>query len=287
VAGAPRIVGNVLGAGPGAAYVFTRTGEAWSEQAKLTSADGSANDQFGYSVGVSGDTAAVGVLNDDIGAAVDQGSARVFTRTGSTWTQQAKLVAADGAPGDGMGFSVSISGDTVATGAYFDDIGSNPKQGSAYVFVRAGTSWAQQAKLTAPDGAIADLFGRALAVDRDTLVVGAHFDEAEGQSPVAQQGAAYVYNRVRGEWSGPTKLTAAAGGAFGVSVGVSGHALIAGAGFTTVGNNANQGAAYVYRLRARGPEDSIDGVADEASNEPTLGTVEPATPPGNRLPATD
>jgi hypothetical protein len=286
VAGAPRVVGNVVGVGPGAAYVFTRTGEAWSEQAKLTSSDASANDQFGYSVGVSGDTAAVGVVNDDIGAAVDQGSARVFTRSGSTWTQQAKLVAADGAPGDGMGFSISISGDTVATGAYLDDIGSNPKQGSAYVFVRNGASWAQQAKLTAPDGAIADLFGRALAVDRDTLVVGAHFDEAEGEHTLAQQGSAYVYNRVRDEWSAPTKLTAAAGGAFGVSVGVSGHTLIAGAGFTTVGNNANQGAAYVFRLRSAARDVTNDDRPAAKSSESATGIVQPATPPGHRLPET-
>ena len=98
----------------------------------------------------------VGAHSDAIGANADQGSAYVFVRSGTTWSQQAKLTAADGAAGDEFGCSVAISGDTAVVGARYDAVGANADQGSAYVFVRSGTTWSQQAKLTAADGAADD-----------------------------------------------------------------------------------------------------------------------------------
>ena len=128
----------------GSAYVFTRSGTTWSQQAKLTAADGAAGDWFGYSVAVSGDTAVVGAAGDDVGANADQGSAYVFARSGTTWTQQAQLTAADGAAGDCFGRSVAVSGDTAVVGASDDDVGANTDQGSAYVF--GGPGQARQAR---------------------------------------------------------------------------------------------------------------------------------------------
>ena len=90
----------------------------------------------------------------------------MFGRSGTSWSQQAKLTASDGAAGDVFGNSVAISGNTAVIGAYYDDVGSNSNQGSAYVFVRSGTSWSQQAKLTASDGAASDYFG----LDRKSVV---------------------------------------------------------------------------------------------------------------------
>ena len=103
----------------------------------------------------------------------DQGSAYVFTRSGTTWTQQAKLTASDGAADDYFGYSVALSGDTALVGAYWDDVGANYDQGSAYVFTRSGTTWTQQAKLTASDGAAGDHFGHSVALSGDTALVGA------------------------------------------------------------------------------------------------------------------
>ena len=122
----------------GSVYVFVRAGAAWTEQAQLTASDGAAADLFGRSVALSGDTVLVGAIHDDVGANLDQGSVSVFTRTGGTWTQQAKLTASDGAPGDGFGVIAALGGDSALVGAYRDGIGSNVNQGSAYVFAGFG-----------------------------------------------------------------------------------------------------------------------------------------------------
>ncbi len=133
----------------------------WTQQAKLTSADGAVGDRFGYSVSVSGDTAVIGAVGTDS----YQGSAYVFTRTGGEWTQQDKLTADDGVAGDWFGISVSVSGDTAIIGANGDD----DWKGSAYVFTRTGGVWNQQAKLTADDGAADDCFGEFVSVSGDTV----------------------------------------------------------------------------------------------------------------------
>ena len=122
-------------AGAGSAYVYTRTGGVWTQQAKLTAADGAAGDLFGISVAVSGDTAVVGAYGDDA-TALNSGSAYVFLRTGEVWTQQPRLTAADGADEDQFGISVAVSGDTAVVGAYGDDA-TAINSGSAYVYVGA------------------------------------------------------------------------------------------------------------------------------------------------------
>ncbi|MBM3949001.1 MAG: hypothetical protein FJ312_07155, partial [SAR202 cluster bacterium] len=91
-------------------------------------------------------------------SAVVAGLATVAQAAGPD-TQQAKLTASDGAADDLFGYSVAVSGDTAVVGAWSDDVGSNDNQGSAYVFVRSGATWSQQAKLTASDGGTEDRFG--------------------------------------------------------------------------------------------------------------------------------
>jgi hypothetical protein len=120
----------------GSAYVFTRSGTTWTQQAKLTAADAAAGDYFGSSVSLDGDTAFIGAYyGGDNG--VDSGSAYVFTRSGTTWTQQAKLIASDGTYNDRFGSSVSLEGDTALIGAYFDD-DNGDNSGSVYVFTKEG-----------------------------------------------------------------------------------------------------------------------------------------------------
>lgn len=233
----------------GSAYVFTRSGGVWSGQT-LTARDGAGGDRFGASVAILGDRLVVGASGHDLGLAIDQGAAYVFTRKGSTWTEQATLIAADGLANDSFGASVTMSHDMMVVGATLDDL-----RGSAYVFERVGESWAQQAKLMAPDGFPADQFGGSVAVAKDTVVVGAHFNGPDSPFP-SGKGAAYVFGKQADGWSEPTKLAEPGTRIFGNSVGISGHTMIAGAGFTKVGDNVEQGAAYVYRLRsqARGHE---------------------------------
>jgi hypothetical protein len=128
-------------------------------------------------------------------------------------------------------------------------VGLNAQQGSAYVFVLSGESWVQQAKLTAPDGAAGDMFGRSVSGTGDTVVVGAQWDEADGAPTTDNTGSVYVFHRTDGVWGKPTKLTAADTGLLGVSNAISGHTAIAGASFADVGANQDQGAAYVFDLR--------------------------------------
>ena len=141
----------------GARYPLAIDPLLWTQQQKLTASDGATEDKFGISVSVSGDTAVVGAFIDG------PGSAYVFVRSAGVWSQQQKLQASDGASADYFGWSVSVSGDTAVVGAYLDDVGANPDQGSAYVFVRSAGVWSQQQKLVASDGATGDYFeiGRA------------------------------------------------------------------------------------------------------------------------------
>ena len=124
--------------------------------AKLTAGDAAAGDSFGFAVSVSGDTAVIGAYRDD-DAGSNSGSAYVFLRSGSSWTQP-KLTASDAAAGDEFGHSVSVSGDTAIIGAPGDDDAAS-NSGSAYAFVLSGGMWTQQDKLTAGDGAENDEYG--------------------------------------------------------------------------------------------------------------------------------
>jgi hypothetical protein len=215
-------------------------------QQKLTAADAAARDVFGSAVAISGDTVVVGALDDDVGDNTDQGSAYVFVRSGTTWTQQAKLTAADGAAWDGFGNSVAVSGDTAVVGACVDDVGANAYQGSAYVFVRGGTTWTQQAKLVDRNGAAHLFFGSSVAISGGTIAVGA-VPLREWMTPGIYQGqsSAYVFERSGTTWSQQQWLTAA-DGCFGQSVAISGDTLVVGAWADDVGANAFQGSAYVF-----------------------------------------
>ncbi len=135
-------------ANSGSVYVFTRSGTGWIQEATLTANDSAANDNFGNSVAIFGDTALVGAyLDDDVGS--DSGSVYVFTRSGTNWSQQDKLTAGDGMNGDKFGKSLAFDGHTALVGAFLDDGTDQADSGSAYVFTRSGSSWIQQAKLTA------------------------------------------------------------------------------------------------------------------------------------------
>ena len=257
----------------GSAYVFVRSGTTWIQQGQLTASDGGAGDEFGRSVAISGDTVAVGAVRHNVGANNDQGSAYVFVRSGTTWTQQAQLAASDGAALDHLGSSVAISGDTVVVGAELNDVGANGDQGSAYIFGRSGTTWTQQAQLTASDGAVSDLFGFSVAISGDTVVVGAPSDPVLLGNP----GSAYVFVRSGIGWTERQKLTAsdgAASDAFGTSVGISGDTVVVGAVADNVGANANQGSAYIYFLGCNtAPTAAVNNVIRQKGSSATTSTI--------------
>jgi hypothetical protein len=229
----------------GAAYVFVRSGTMWSQQAKLTASDGAGADNFGMSVAIHGDTAVVGAWIDDHVGAADAGSAYVFVRTGTTWSQQAKLVASDFAQGDVFGISVGIDGDSAVIGARDDDGPAGTNQGSAYVFVRSGTVWTEQAKLIPSDAMASDLFGTSVAISIDTVAVGAR----QGDAAQSAQGTAYVFVRSGTAWSQQAELAASDGltaDGFGISVDIDGDTAVVGSDQDDGPGLTDQGSAYVF-----------------------------------------
>lgn len=230
----------------GAVYVFTRSGTVWTQQAKLNAADGAANDFFGYSVSAGLDTTVIGAPSKAISGNLAQGAAYVFTRSGSTWSQQARLVASDGTAGDYFGSSASLSGSSALLGAEHKAVGTNDYQGAGYVFLRSGSSWSQQAKLTASDGTAFDYLGSSCVLSGDTAILGAPNQSVGGS---AAQGSAYVFARSGTVWAQQSKLVESGGQSsdmFGSCVSLAGSAAVGGAPFRKVGNNTGQGAASVF-----------------------------------------
>ena len=232
------------GWGTGSAYIFKRDGTVWTEQAKITASDGAADDRFGASVAISGDYAVVGAYYGD-GAVLDSGSAYIFKRDGTAWTEQAKITASDGAAEDYFGASVAISGDYAVVGACWDD-DAGPGSGSSYIFKRDGTTWTGQAKIIASDGATSDYFGASVAISGDYAVVGAYLDD----DAVLDSGSAYIFKRDGTAWIEQAKITASDGAAddrFGRSVAISGDYAVVGAPYDD-DRGTNSGSAYIYDI---------------------------------------
>jgi T5SS/PEP-CTERM-associated repeat protein len=300
VVGAPQEDSNATGVNgdgsnnlsftSGAAYVFVRSGTNWSQQAYLKASNTGAGDIFGASVAVSGETIVVGAESEDSNATgingdqtnnsgTNSGAAYVFVRSGTNWSQQAYLKASNTGAGDIFGASVAVSGETIVVGAESEDsnaTGINGDQannsgtncGAAYVFVRNGTNWTQQAYLKASNTEEFDQFGESVAISGDTIVVGAHGEDSNATGVNGNQtnntagvsGAAYAFVRSGTNWSQQAYLKASNTeefDQFGGSVAISGEQVVVGAfgeSSNATGVNGDQdnnsatsaGAAYVF-----------------------------------------
>jgi hypothetical protein len=238
----------------GAAYVFTRSDGVWSQQAYLKASNAGANDFFGSSVAISGDTLVVGAVEESSSVSggeedesvTDAGAAYVFTRSDGVWSQQAYLKASNAGELDHFGGSVAISGDTLVVGAAGEassvsggeEDNSLPRAGAAYIFTRSDGVWSQQAYLKASNAEEFDFFGRSVAISGDTLVVGATGEASgmrsgEEDNSAYEAGAAYVFTRSNGVWSQRAYLKASNAEEldhFGGSVAISGdNTLVVGA----------------------------------------------------------
>lgn len=213
-------------------------------QARLVAPDGTAEDEFGWSVAVSGNTGLVGAPQHSADAGDSrEGAAYVFVRSGTGWTLEQKLVAADPSAHSSFGRAVAVSGDTALVGAPEEAVGDAYSQGAVYVFTRSGTTWTQQARLTAPALHDQDGFGAALALSGDTAVIGAP-GTTEGWDSL---GAAYVFARSGTTWSLQQKLLAADGqdeDHAGGSAAISGDTVLVGA--PGPGTSDHPGAAFVW-----------------------------------------
>ena len=280
----------------GAVYVYTRDGANWRQQAYLKAPNGEADDGFGSSVAISGDTIVVGAAAEDSNqttitngptasannSANRAGAAYVFVRSGETWTAQAYLKAPNAGSEDQFGRSVAISGDTVVVGAPFEDsnqtsITNGPTAsadnsaslaGAAYVFVRSGETWSAQAYLKASNGEAGDVFGENLAISGDTIVVGAAAEDsnqtsvtngpsASANNSASAAGAAYVFIRSGTTWSQQAYLkapNAEKDDSFGDNVAISGDTIVVSA----------QGEDSDQTTISNGPDASADNSADTA-----------------------
>jgi phospholipase C len=230
----------------GSAYALIRSGSSWSVQQKLQLAEGALpRDGFGRSVALGGDTALVGSPNDDtIPGSLDAGTAYVFIRSGTSWRLQKRLAASDGRASDNFGTSVALDGDTALVGSPGDDNAGGTDAGSAYVYARSGTTWSLQKKLTQPDGAEGDGFGRSVRLSVDTALVGAPGDDTAGG---ADAGSAHVFIRSGTSWSFQSSLSrGTAGDKFGSSLGMSGDTALVGAPGDDTSAGTDAGSAHVF-----------------------------------------
>ncbi|NJK31141.1 MAG: DUF4215 domain-containing protein [Deltaproteobacteria bacterium] len=221
----------------GAVYVFVRNGGTWSQQAYVKASNTDIGSVFGWRVALSadGNTLAVGARSEDSNAtgvggdqenndAVGSGAVYVFVRNRGVWSQQAYVKASNTGADDGFGTSVALSGDgnTLAVGARWEDSSAtgidgdqasdaDKDSGAAYVFVRTGGVWSQQAYVKASNTDVNDGFGVSLALsgDGNTLAVGAYFEDSgatgidgdQANHDAANSGAIYVFVRTGGVWS--------------------------------------------------------------------------------------
>ena len=219
---------NNAAAGAGAVYVFSRSGNAWAQQAYVKSPTTRGNALFGYSVSLdnSGNTLAAGAFDEDGG----KGAVHLFSRAGNTWSHQARLQASNAERQDSLGTWVAISddGNTMAAGSLDEDSlltgvnsgntaaadqTSDTSAGAAYVFTRAGTMWSQQAFMKASNSGKEDWFGArvALSGDGNTMVATAPNEDSASRGIGGDQkddsaqeaGAAYIFSRTGAAWGAP------------------------------------------------------------------------------------
>ena len=247
IVGAPNKVISQIGPRTGTAFVFRLSGGNWIQEYQLNLPGELYAENFGSSIGISGDYAVVGSPNDY----PTSSRAWVFERLGSTWTNVAMLSAAGAGTGGDTGAighhkSVAVSGDFIITGSPSDDENGSGS-GAAHLFERVDGSWAHVIKLTASDGAEGDDFSRSVAISGNYAIVGAWLNDGSG----IDAGAAYIFERIGGLWTEVIKLSApdgAAGDWFGRTVDIRGDYAIVGS-TNDVDNGAGQGAVYIFVRR--------------------------------------
>jgi hypothetical protein len=224
-----------LGGSAGAAYIFRRGPSGWEEEAKLLPSDGVSGDWIGWSVTISGDTAAVGTHNAD--------KVYIFTRSGASWAETAILQAADTEEGDLFGFDLDLEGERLLIGALGHEI-NGVRTGAAYIFEGAGASWTEVDKLAPLDGIQNGNFGGLLSLDGDTALISAVEDNDLGGS----SGSAYIFALTSGGWEEQQKLLAPDGAVFdrfGWSLGLSGDFAVI-CSRKDAGSADDSGSAYFF-----------------------------------------
>jgi hypothetical protein len=246
----------------GAAYVFVRNENGWTQQAKLTPNDAHSWLQFGDPVAIDGERLVVGAIADKA-LANYSGAAYVFLRQGDCWIQEAKLKAALPRANAYFGFSLAIEGEKIGIGAPFSSLGASPYVGNACVFERTGQDWIQTAELWPEDPGSYQFFGWSVALNANSLIVGA--PSASGS--VSSSGVVYLFDQVGPIWSQTVRLEAddaATGDWFGASVAMQDDTLVVGSSQdSTFGFRG--GSVYLFSRRVTGVDQTLELSGQDAA----------------------
>jgi hypothetical protein len=216
-----------------------------NEDIKLTATDSEIQNGFGSAVAIDGDYAIIGALWDDTNGE-DSGSAYIFKNQGGNWIQQQKLVPGEIEAYDMFGVSVEIQGDYAIIGAKEDYSYTHNQNGAVYIYKRNGETWDKQQIITASDGAMSDAFGYTLSIYDDTLIVGAPYDDDNGENT----GSVYVFKLIDESWIQDTKLTASDAknyDFFGSSISLYQDTVVIGAISSSYFHIDKIGSAYIFK----------------------------------------
>lgn len=228
----------------GAAYVFSRSGNTWVQQQKLTGSENSPFDSFGLSVDIKGDRIVCGAFGNSDFNTITWGSAYVFTRTGNVWSETQKLAASDASDFNRFGLRVALSEDTIIVGAD----GNSGFSGAVYVFTFNGSSWVEQEKLRAQDATPKTFFGYRLGISGDTIVAASE-GWVDATIETSTPAAVYIFRRTPSGWHQQKRIRitdAGLLGQFGLTADVSGNTIVIGCpnDFTVA---PFSGSAYIFR----------------------------------------
>lgn len=229
----------------GKAYIFRYNGTTWVQEQILTASNGTASDRFGTSVAINDNVAVVSAYYKNVYGLASVGCVYVFRYINSTWVEEQILISSNYAASDYFGISMSMHNNVIVVGARNKTVGANATQGCAYVFRYSGTAWIQEQILTSTNGAAGDLFGNAVFVYNNVIIIGAYAKN----NGSANQGSVYMFRYINGSWIQEQILTAydtAASDAFGSAVCMNDNILLISAFSKTI-VGASQGCAYVYK----------------------------------------
>lgn len=246
--GNTMVIGYPYTAGGGEIYIynFNVDTSTWSLSQTLSGGDTEAGDEFGTSVSIKNRIIVVGAERATVNENNDRGAVYVFRLSGTTWSQDQKLISGDGASGDYFGCSVATNGSLIVAGADGANV-PNIDQGAAYIFELSSGGWTQIQKLTIGGGSANDRFGFRASIFNTTILISTY-------APNSETGAAYVFDVAQPpsspSWSLTATLTAsdgATGDRFGWSISQSKTTIVVGSA-PLPSSTARTGAAYVFEL---------------------------------------
>ncbi|MFD2255707.1 FG-GAP repeat protein [Luteolibacter algae] len=231
----------------GAAYVFSRNGNIWAEEAYLKASNAGELDEFGTAVAISAGTVAVSAPFED-GNGAESGAVYLFDKQTGGWTERQILRAADASPGDFFGCSLAMDSERIAIGARGEDDVANAS-GAVYLFRKSSSGWLQETRLKSVMPVATAEMGTTVSLSAARLIAGAPKDPTGGNN----SGSATRFRLASGTWGEPVRMTAAnqgPGDNYGSAVSIQGLDLAVGAESEDGADNliSASGAAYLSML---------------------------------------